>query len=370
MRRDPILQIEPTDHCDLRCGMCGPHRDASNDPHAIPRGFLQPARIEGILKRLCEENRRFDHVILQWMGEPLLHPSFPEILGLTARAMVGRAGYLRIDTNALALDPGLSRRILDAWTPSRGLPLLFVFSLDARRASTWLKVKRHASGDSALFHRVLGNIRALVDLRAGMRGAPLRFQVQLVVQESNAREAAEFVEYWTAFFRCRARAGHPSGDEILLKRLSVGTGGPEQAAADSLYDRTLREQGLQAREAESGAPALRLWERGPWEPARSMRPPCPALWLTPVIRHDGHLTTCCADLRGELDLGSLEDATFAELWDGPEMNRRRLAHLEGHFKEVPLCAACGGFTWYELSLQEILHERSRLQGLLPPFERR
>jgi hypothetical protein len=154
-----------------------------------------------------------------------------------------------------------------------------------------------------------------------------------------------------AFFACRPQGA--GRNEILLKRLSVGTGGPAQSRADALYDRAIADLGLTTR---AGLPAdLVVWERKTWEEAETprSRPPCPALWLTPVLRHDGHLLPCCADLAGALDLGSVHTAGFSALWDGPEMTRLRLAHAERRFEDIPFCAACGGFHWYELTEDEI-----------------
>ena len=55
---------------------------------------------------------------------------------------------------------------------------------------------------------------------------------------------------------------------------------------------------------------------------------------------------CCADLGGELALGSLRESRFRDLWWGPLATKRRLDHLEGRFEGV--CASCGGINWYAL----------------------
>jgi hypothetical protein len=108
-----------------------------------------------------------------------------------------------------------------------------------------------------------------------------------------------------------------------------------------------------------------VWEDRPWQrdDAHAARGACPGLWLTPVVRQDGHLMMCCADLRGELDLGSLAEASFRELWEGPKATAARLAHLAGRFEGV--CAGCGGVNWYTLTDAHVraTRERAALLGL-------
>ena len=79
------------------------------------------------------------------------------------------------------------------------------------------------------------------------------------------------------------------------------------------------------------------------------RPPCAALWETPMVHTDGRLTTCCLDEGMQNVLGSLRDATLAELWWGSTVERWRLAQIEGRFQDSgPFCTRCewqsaGGF---------------------------
>jgi len=105
---------------------------------------------------------------------------------------------------------------------------------------------------------------------------------------------------------------------------------------------------------------------------RSDRMPCPGLWKTPVIRWDGELMACCADVDGELSVGSLRDATFDELWFGEQMTTYRMLHIEGRFDEIPKCWSCGGINFYKMSADEVrayLAEHDRLD-LWPAYTTR
>jgi len=83
------------------------------------------------------------------------------------------------------------------------------------------------------------------------------------------------------------------------------------------------------------------------------RNPCPGLWMTPVIRHDGELLVCCADVGGTIEVGNLRDASFRALWEGERMQRYRRWHVRGEFHRMPTCAACGGIAFYELDADQV-----------------
>lgn len=359
----PVLQVEPTDHCNLSCTMCAPHHEGWAQIHGVPKGTLDTARWARIAEGLAAEDCRFDHIIFQWLGDPSLHPELHRLLEIARARLAGRVGYLRVDTNAITLVPARMEQLLDAMEGAT-MPLLLVFTLDAQTPETYARVK----GRDAL-ERVRRHVRHLVRARRA-RGASARvnLQVQFVVQEGNAHEAGDFLRYWLDLLGCQG--GPPWHDEILFKRLSVGGGSAGQAAADQLYERTLAAADVGP--GERGGVHLRTWERRPWQEDdghQGGRGPCPGLWLTPVIRHDGHLLMCCADLGGELDLGSLDAASFRALWEGPRATARRLDHLGGRFEGV--CAGCGGINWYSLSESQIQSTRRRARelGLAQPGER-
>ena len=104
----------------------------------------------------------------------------------------------------------------------------------------------------------------------------------------------------------------------------------------------------------------------------SDRMPCPGLWKTPVIRWDGELMACCADVDGEIAVGNLRDADFDALWFGEAMTRYRLLHIEGRFEEIPKCWSCGGINFYKMEpgeVREYLDEVGRAD-LYPIYARR
>ena len=340
--------------------MCSPQVDDGDVHHGLRPGFLDMDLYRAVIADIAEHRFELDHLIFQWMGEPTLHPTLEEMVAVAGEQLAGLVGYLRVDTNAVALTPSRVDRMLGA-RRADGPPLLLVFSLDAVTAETYLLVKGRDR-----FDQVMANIRHFLDCRGRLPGDDpgINTQFQFVMQAHNHHEAGRFVSYWDQLLS-EGRNG-VGFNEVMIKRLSIGTGGEAQQRADEMYDRVIREEDIAHRD-ESHI-HVRVWDNRTWgdegepdegepcaagEPEDLPRPPCPAPWKTPVIRWDGEVMACCADTHGAIRVGNVADEGFVALWEGPRMTQIRLAHLTGDLTELPYCQACGGFTWYELSSAEI-----------------
>ena len=341
-----VLQVEPTDHCNLSCRMCAPHFEGWEQVHGVGKGYLDPLLWQSVVDGMVRDDITLDHIIFQWLGDPSLHPSLHELVGYAATHLRGRVDYLRVDTNGILLNPARIDRLLSVASAlgESGPPLLVVFTIDAHTPGTYARVK----GRDAL-PLVRRNLRHLIRQRSMLRRA-VNLQIQFVVQPGNDHEVGDFLQYWSDLLACQG--GADWHDEVMFKRLSVGGGAEGQAAADVLYEKAIQRAGITP--GPHGAVHVLTWAMRPWQQDdehHGERTACPGLWMTPVIRHDGHLMMCCADLGGELSLGSLREASFAELWWGRQAAAHRTDHLHGRFKGV--CAGCGGINWYTLTPERI-----------------
>ena len=330
--------------------MCAPHAEAWPTVHGVAKGLMPLPLYERVLAGLVAGDCHFDHIILQWLGDPSLHPELERMVGLAGEVLGQRVGHVRVDSNAILLNEARLDRMLAA--KARAVPLLLVFTIDAATAATYRRVK----GREGL-ERVRRHVRHLLRNRAG--AGRVDVQLQFVVQAGNAHEAGDFLAYWSALADCHeSEGGHV---EVMFKRLSVGGGAAGQAAADALYERSLREQGIAS--VQGTGFSVSVWADRPWQAddAHQARTACPGAWLTPVVRHDGQLLMCCADLGSELALGSLAEADFRTLWEGERATRLRLDHLAGRFRGV--CAACGGVNWYPLPPDAAARTRRRAREL-------
>ena len=347
MRGIGVLQIEPTDYCNLHCKMCKPHHQRWPSIHGIPKGFLSLTFFEQLVNNFLKEHVEFDHIIFQWLGDPLVHPKIDAILTI-AQILKHQVNYLRIDTNGIALDAKRIDTILKSAID--GAPLLIVFSVDAFSQNTYLDVKGRDYRDT-----VYKNIRQMIRQRKKIgKTCHVNIQIQFVVQEQNHNDIPDFLEYFTDILRCQG--GVHWHDEILFKPLSVDGGGTGQKASDELYASILPY--LESyRKNQSATPQIKTWSVQPWQQnqeslsntqhQKTQREPCPGLWMTPVVRHDGELLLCCADLQSEMSLGNLQQHSFMNLWTSSKAVQKRMEHLQGSFQGV--CKDCGGINWYTLS---------------------
>lgn len=335
-----VLQVEVTDFCNLKCKMCKPHLEQWHQIHGIPKGFLDVELWKQCAIGLQRDAIIFDHVIFQWLGDPLFHQHLDEIVVIAQQCLAKQVGYFRIDSNMILLDDVRMRRMVESSVGQA--PMLFVASLDALSADVYLDVKGRDYQQV-----VYRNIRRFLQYRKQTQ-APINLQVQFVVQQGNAHETQSFLQYWLDCFRCYG--GEMWHDEIMFKRLSVDGGGQGQHQADQLYHQTVIARGISNQKIDNVQ--VNIWEHRPWQrddssfAQGSQRSACPGLWLTPVLRHDGELMMCCSDLQGELQLGNIRAQSFKELWHSPKAKQVRKDHLQGRFQGV--CADCGGINWYDL----------------------
>ena len=125
-----------------------------------------------------------------------------------------------------------------------------------------------------------------------------------------------------------------------------------------------------------GPAEVLIWENRAWEstakPAGSFRQPCPGMWLTPVVRHDGHLMMCCVDLSGKLDLGDLNQHTFRGLWEGSNARELRFRHIEGRSMKADPVRVVVGINWYETppDFVEAWLEQEQRSDLWPDYRKR
>jgi len=255
-----VLQIEPTDFCNLRCAMCAPQLKNLSTLHGdLPKGFIEQPLFHKIVDDLKAGSAYFDHLIFQWLGDPALHPRLPELVAYAHTHIRDRFHYFRIDSNAIAWTPNRLDQLVEVYRQDPMFPILLVFSIDAATSATYKRVKG-APGET--LSRVEAHIAHLLKRRAELpfESINLNIELQFVLQPGNAHETLAFIEKWD---KALAERHHGRGyNEIMIKRLSVGAGAEGQRLSDALYDETLRTYQI----APFSKPhvTLKIWEDRPW----------------------------------------------------------------------------------------------------------
>lgn len=244
------VNLELTDHCNLRCTMCS--QSLRDEAHGAPHRFMPfevwargVAGLEGMKDvTLCPH----------WLGEPTLHPEFDRLVahafGQNTRNRLFR--YFKLHTNAVILPEERARLLVGLASRADQAPDTFRavhFSIDAFSAPTYTTVKGADRRDI-----VFRNVERFLELR-GAAPRPV-VHVAFVVQDGNAAEVSAFVEHWRERLRAAGRepqltAEWPDMDQdaVYLRRWNTG----DQAHADRLHADACRAVGLHASARPAGA---------------------------------------------------------------------------------------------------------------------
>lgn len=176
--RQPLpryVQIEPVGQCNLRCQMCPIPFRQDGPPHGPP-AFMQ----FDVFQRIIDELPDLEHLHLQGLGEPMMHPRFFDMVAYAARRGV------RVTTNTnvtLVLNPRRAES-----TVTCGLECIHI-SVDGATPETYERIRKRAK-----FDRLLRNLELLSDARH-RAARPPRLRLVSVVMRQNLHELTGLVRF-------------------------------------------------------------------------------------------------------------------------------------------------------------------------------
>lgn len=322
------LVLETTNTCSLKCVHCSVSEPGH--PHHARTGFLPVALADKLLADLVAVGARFDTLIPFWLGEPLLHPEFGRLYQAAIRAAVehGTFGQVEIHTNATHLTAERARIALNA-APVRQV---WHLTLDAATPATYRAIK-----GLDRFDDVTRNVERLVTEKARTGARWPRLVFQYIVSDRNAGEVGAFRQRWESTCRAaglpvRASAQEvPAGDDcvVFFRQLDAPTP-EEQARQNAVFRDAMAAQGLALGRPTQSPTAVPTGPAGP----------CGCWWKSPVVGWNGRVTVCTRDNRFENSLGSLYDASFAELWWGEPTRAKRQRVATSDYAGLPACTDC------------------------------
>ncbi len=77
------------------------------------------------------------------------------------------------------------------------------------------------------------------------------------------------------------------------------------------------------------------------------RLPCPVIYKTMPVHHDGSVRMCCLDGLRATDMGNVFKDGVRGVWHGEEFAKTRYYHETGQWDKVPFCKPCNGWAQYE-----------------------
>src|SRR5579872_5926562 len=325
MKLPSFLQIEPVGQCNLRCQMC-PIQYRNDGP---PRGMPAFLKFDTYL-RILEQLPQIEHLHLQGLGEPMMHPRFFEMVSVAA----ARGIRVTTNTNLTVLSPARAELCV-----SSGLECIYI-SIDAASPEVYERIRV-----GSRMSRVLRNLAFLDDARRTLASSLPRLRLVTVIMRQNLAELPELVRlahHWKMESMFVQHLCHDFGEATLppaylpMRQFveSESLLGESRSSIESSFAaarRTADELGLELRLPQvdrGGFPdTMRGEERCDW-PRRGI-----------YISYQGFVMPCCMiSTPDRLNFGNVSGNAIDVIWNGESYDefRRRLASNE----PPEVCQAC------------------------------
>jgi MoaA/NifB/PqqE/SkfB family radical SAM enzyme len=315
------VQIEPVGQCNLRCRMCAIQFRKDGPPHG-PLAFMPVHEF----RRIVEGFPALDHLHLQGLGEPMMHPQFFEMIEWAA----ARGVRVSTNSNLTLVSQRRARLCVDS-----GLAELHV-SLDAASAPIYERIRV-----GARFDKVLRNLRRVLAARQAA-GSAMRVRIVMVLMRDNLAELPALVTLAAdegvgeVFVQqlCHDFAEHELPAHYRPMRLFVDgqqIGGVDGGSVEAAF------AAARAIATERGVD-LRLPRRGPREivPGRLR---CDWPWTGAYVSYRGDSMPCCmVGTPDRASFGNMVREQPAEVWRNAAYQAFRAGLRED--RPAAVCRSC------------------------------
>jgi len=285
----PILMIEPTNICNLKCPLC-------------PSGTGQLKRPKGYMtldtfKKTIKEVSPYTFMLIMWnQGEPFLNKDFIEMCKIAKQHNM----LLLVSTNANLLP---SAKEIVAAKIDR-----LIVSADGASQETYNKYRRN--GELSI---VVENIDAIIKEKNIAKSKLPKVIWQFIVMKHNEHELEKIKNITDKI----------GVDQLQLKTVQI-------------YEKEDINKFL------PNNPKYRRYKvRGNnFELKYGIKNRCRRIWTQPVINWDGELAVCCFDKDNDFKIGNINEHLFKELWKNKSFYNFRAQILKDRAK-IEMCKNCG-----------------------------
>lgn len=288
-----VLQIEPTNRCNLSCPLC---------PAACDKNVLKRERRDMTLpefKSIIDDMEEYLLLVILWIvGEPFMNPVLPEMIRYAAEKNIKTV----TSTNAHFLkDTKYITRVLQS-----GLETLIV-AVDSLNPDHYKVFRKGGS-----LTRVLHGLQNVVQLKNEVK-SDTTIVWRSVATKQNEHELKHM----------RNRARHTGVDRFVIKTLNPN-----------------RLDGARDEDMIPDNPRYRryIYKPGSYERVR-VNAPCRRIWTISSIHSNGGVVPCCYDYDAQLKVGNVFETPFTEIWNGPAYRdlRKKIYHEK---ETIPKCWHC------------------------------
>jgi len=286
----PILTIEPTNQCNLRCPLC----TTGSGEMLRPAGRMSLETFRKIMDAIGDD---IFFLLIYHQGEPYMNKHFLDFVRLAKERNI----YVTTSTNGHFFTPYNVEE-----TIASGLDSMIV-SIDG---STQESYERYRVGGN--LQRVIDGTRLLMETRQKQGSRTPNVALQFLVMKHNEAEIP----------RMRALAKELGVDRFLVKNIEVRT----------------YQEALEWLPAEDQFRRYQLQEND--FVVKNNKKSCPRPWLSTLVNWDGTFVPCCFDKNGAYPIGNISEAKqFEDIWLGQPIRQFR-ERLITDRQSIDICRNC------------------------------
>ncbi|MCX8064778.1 MAG: radical SAM protein [Candidatus Hydrogenedentes bacterium] len=320
-----VLQIEPTNRCNLKCIMCPHGCEKMTEYHD-----LEITRFKEIVDEIYKYGF-LRGVHIQGLGEPLLYRNLIEAIGHCKK----RNLETYFNTNLTILTRDLAEELVEIQHNK------IAVSLDTVSSNTYKWIRR--GGKAYDLERVLNNMKMLAEVKREKNSKYPIIAVHAILFRSTIEEIPDM-----------AKVLKEHGAEMLCYQHLITEGIPEQKKTPDgrrLIDECVTKLSLEekkeilsimrsfsSQEFEIVPPHDFEWLDKTLPPLEGILT-CLDLWERPTILANGDFMPCCYALGYKhLHMGNIYRDSFIDIWLSKRYRNLRWQHISGRLNEV--CANC------------------------------
>lgn len=292
------LSIEPTTACNLACPEC---------PSGLKKFTRPTGKLDLMLHRtmIQQLKRSVFYINYYFQGEPFLHPEFLDLIKEAKRNKI----YTSTSTNAHFIDKKKATEIVGS-----GLDRLII-SIDGLTQKTYENYR--INGD---LEKVLQGTRNILRAKKELQSKTPHLIFQFLAVKQNEHEISDVLRLGTEL----------NIDEVRIK-------------SAQLYDYKNGNPLIPENEKYS---RYKQQKDGTYRLKKETGNHCWRMWSSCVLTWDGKVVPCCFDKDAKHVLGTINGASFKNIWHNPQYNSFRQAILTGRNK-IEICQNCseGAKVW-------------------------
>lgn len=284
-----VLQIEPTNYCNLQCQFCPIGDRAFISRQGLGRGTMDL----DLFRRMISDLSKFKHNIktihLYGNGEPLIHPDLSGMIQIAKKS--GHVDFIDTTTNGILLSHNKSEMLVKA-----GLDKIAI-SVNGISDEDYIKNTR----TRIHFGRFYENLKHLYNNRGNCK-----VYIKSISELYTEEERDRFFEMFS-----------PISDYIFMENLINPWPG---------FDVESKMDFKSTKSAFSNKATMKIV--------------CCSMFYTMVIKWDGRVSLCCTDWKNDLVIGDVREESLKSIWGSDKLYFHQVQQLKGERYTNGICRNC------------------------------